>query len=59
MTGVFDYSGVYPFEATGNYSIPAGYFKELQVIYEGEAINKGDEFDVVFAFFLLNYNPIL
>ena len=59
VTGVFDYSGVYPFEPTGNYLIPAGYFKELQVIYEGEAINAGDEFDVVFAFSLLNYKKSL
>ena len=55
-TGVFNYLGIYPSEPTGNYTIPSGYFKELQVIFEAGEINEGDEFDVFFSIFLNKYS---
>ena len=55
-TGVFDYLGVYPNEPTGNYTIPAGYFKELQVVFESSEVNEGDEFDVLFSIFIYGFS---
>ena len=55
-TGVFDYIGVYPSEPTGIYSIPAGYFKQLQVIFQASEMNEGDEFEVLFTFYLYGFS---
>ncbi len=51
VTGIHPYAGTYPmYEGGGSYTIPPGYFQEIQLAFACTSISEGDEFEIACHF---------
>lgn len=46
VTGIHQYLITLPYKSIGGYTVPAGYFQEIQVVFDCNTINEEDEFSL-------------